>query len=432
MGDYDAASFLSYTDSDSSLSSDFTDSVVAFGAEAVARGRVLAVPLQLPVAPIPSGLPWLARAPLPAIGVPLPCSNVRLQSAAGLPLRTFSLDGGQRRINYVDTADLAFARSVPPPSQLPLLLIHDFPAGPHVYARLLISLAARGLRAICPTLRGYGPGDGQLVIREPSETLLAMDSSTAPARPFHSIRDQASDFAALLSLLGLSRVVVVGQNWSTIVASHFTLLYPQLVSGLVLLSVPYQPPATVYIPASLLAARADPQLGFKVYFSSDRAVDEMNAYPDFMLRSFLRGGGQAEADTVARLSSVDIRDKEQTMNMLRSGIVPSPLFSLSDEAFLVAWLASIGGTKGPLAWWRAEPTTIREFAGVATEIASPVLFVAGSWQRFARESNRVEMRRLCGDLVEKTLEGIGVCPALETPDVVAANIVEWMSMKGLQ
>ncbi|KAI9008680.1 Alpha/Beta hydrolase protein [Hyaloraphidium curvatum] len=332
---------------------------------------------------------------------PPPWTPAQLQAAAGLPLQTF--DFGGRALHFVDTGGGR-------PGAPPLLLVHDFPTGPHAYARLIPALAARGLRAICPTLRGYGPG-GQ-----------------AP----YSVRGLADDFAALLAYLCVPRAVVVGQNWGTIPASHFALLRPDLAAGLVLLSVPYQPPAAIYIPVALLAAKADPLLGFKSYYQSRFAVADSDAHPEFVLRCFLRGGGEAEFAVVRRLSAVDIRDRTAALRILEAGVAPSPLLSPQDEAFLVAWLRSIGGTAGPIGWWNAEANTVQEMRGVPHGIACPVMFAAGTWQRFASEANRADMRRLCADLEERELEGAGVCPALERPDEVANLISEWLERKGLR
>lgn len=105
----------------------------------------------------------------------------------------------------------------------PVVLLHGFPELWYSWRHQLPSLAAAGYHAVAPDRRGYGGTD-------------APESIEA-----YSMLNMTADVAGLLDALGEEKAVVVGHDWGAPIAWHCALLYPQRVSAVAALSVPYLP-----------------------------------------------------------------------------------------------------------------------------------------------------------------------------------------------
>ncbi|MEV4616980.1 alpha/beta hydrolase [Kitasatospora sp. NPDC049258] len=104
-----------------------------------------------------------------------------------------------------------------------VLLLHGFPESWYSWRHQLTALADAGYHAVAPDQRGYGATGG------PDEV------------DRYSILHLAGDALGLIPALGADRAVVVGHDWGAPVAWHTALLRPDLVRGVVGLSVPPYP-----------------------------------------------------------------------------------------------------------------------------------------------------------------------------------------------
>ncbi|GFP87544.1 bifunctional epoxide hydrolase 2, partial [Phtheirospermum japonicum] len=104
-----------------------------------------------------------------------------------------------------------------------VLFLHGFPELLYTWRHQMLSLSARGYRAIAPDLRGYGDSDAP----------PCASSYTA----FHII----GDLVGLLDALGLDRVFLVGHDWGAMMAWYFCLIRPDRIRALVNMSVVFQP-----------------------------------------------------------------------------------------------------------------------------------------------------------------------------------------------
>ncbi|GAA1197906.1 pimeloyl-ACP methyl ester carboxylesterase [Kitasatospora gansuensis] len=101
-----------------------------------------------------------------------------------------------------------------------VLLLHGFPESWYSWRHQLVALAEAGYHAVAPDQRGYGGTGG------PDE----VDQ--------YSLLHLSGDVLGLLPALGADRAVVVGHDWGAPVAWTSALLRPDLVRGVVGLSVP--------------------------------------------------------------------------------------------------------------------------------------------------------------------------------------------------
>src|SRR3954466_16065585 len=112
-----------------------------------------------------------------------------------------------------------------------VLLLHGFPQFWWTWRHQLTGLAAAGLRAVAPDLRGYGASD-------------------KPPRGY-DLPTAAADAAAVIRALGEQDAVVVGSDWGGLVAWTMAALHPRSVRRLVVVSAAH--------PRRLRASVADPR-----------------------------------------------------------------------------------------------------------------------------------------------------------------------------
>ncbi|CAA6675565.1 unnamed protein product [Spirodela intermedia] len=103
-----------------------------------------------------------------------------------------------------------------------VVFLHGFPEIWYSWRHQMIAVADAGFRAIAPDFRGYG------LSQQPPEPENASWSDFDRRPPLYP-----------RSLLSLSRVFVVARDFGAMVAYQFALLFPNRVSGVVTLSVPF-------------------------------------------------------------------------------------------------------------------------------------------------------------------------------------------------
>jgi pimeloyl-ACP methyl ester carboxylesterase len=104
-----------------------------------------------------------------------------------------------------------------PADGIPAVLLHGFPYDPRTYDAVAPALAAAGIRAIVPYLRGYGPTR----FRDPATPRSGEQAALG------------MDLVALIEALKLDRPVVAGYDWGGRAACVAAALRPDLVRGLV-------------------------------------------------------------------------------------------------------------------------------------------------------------------------------------------------------
>jgi len=102
-----------------------------------------------------------------------------------------------------------------------VVLLHGFPEFWYSWRRQLPALAAAGLRAIAPDLRGYNESDRPPGVGQYRAKLLV------------------EDLASLLRSQPDGQAIVVGHDWGGILAWRLAALHPELVRKLVILNAPH-------------------------------------------------------------------------------------------------------------------------------------------------------------------------------------------------
>ncbi|KAI0650493.1 alpha/beta-hydrolase [Trametes meyenii] len=157
--------------------------------------------------------------------------------------RTELLSTG-RRYHFVDQRPINYD----PATSKTLVCIHGFPDFWYGWRYQIKPWVELGYRVVVPDALGYGGSD------------KPQDAAEYTARKI------SNDIAALLDLLQLPKAVIIGHDWGCFIASRFALWHPDRLLSLVLLSIPFIPPAKVYTPLEKLVERV-PNWGYQLFFA---------------------------------------------------------------------------------------------------------------------------------------------------------------------
>jgi pimeloyl-ACP methyl ester carboxylesterase len=102
-----------------------------------------------------------------------------------------------------------------------VLLIHGWPESWYSWRHQLVGLAKAGYHAVAPDMRGYGDTDAPADASE------------------YRIDKLAGDVVGVIDALGEQQAAIVGHDWGAIVVWDTAILYPQRISGVIGMSVPY-------------------------------------------------------------------------------------------------------------------------------------------------------------------------------------------------
>lgn len=167
----------------------------------------------------------------------------------------------QRRVRSVDVGGLSLSITEQKPSQQtgkpPVLLLHGFPDIGYTWRHQMNAIAGAGHHVIAPDQRGYGWSDAP----EPIEA--------------YNIFELVGDAIGLLDAEGIDRCLLVGHDWGAIVAWHVALMRPDRLSGLALMSVPYQPRTELSVPDHIRATDPEGSFSYILAFQEEGAAESL-------------------------------------------------------------------------------------------------------------------------------------------------------------
>jgi pimeloyl-ACP methyl ester carboxylesterase len=264
-----------------------------------------------------------------------------------------------------------------------VLCLHGFPDHAPSLRTMLESLAAAGLRAVAPFMRGYSP-------------------STTEARTFESAA-LAGDVLGLGGALASGAdLMIVGHDWGAIAAMHAAVLQPDRVRRLVTIGAPH--PATM-----ARALREDPEQQrrswYQFLFLATGFAEKVVADRDF---AFLE-----------RL----IRDWS-----------PRPPFAPEEWYAVRRTLASRGTLTAALRYYRSafgqeprDPVLARDAARWSEPVRVPTLAIYGDRDGcIDPEVHAAQAEHFLGDFRLMRVSGAGHWPHLEDPRRVLPEIVGFL------
>jgi len=279
----------------------------------------------------------------------------------------------------------------------PIVLCHGWPEHAYSWRHQIPALAAAGYHVIVPNQRGYG-------------------NSSRPAEvEYYDIAHLTGDLAALLDHFGYRDAVFVGHDWGANVVWSMALLYPDRVSRIINLALPYQPRTPV------------PWIEFM----------ESVFGPDNYFVHFNRQPGVADA-------ILDAHTERFLRNLFRKNLPPAPpepgmmminlataaatagdsVMSGEDLAVFIAAFEETGFT-GSINWYRNMDRNWHILADVDPIVRQPALMIYGAQDMIPPSENitdfvpNVEVRTLdCGHWIQQ-----------EKPEETTRAILDWLAVR---
>lgn len=158
----------------------------------------------------------------------------------------------------------------------PVLLVHGWPDSARVWRHQVPFLAANGFHVIAPDMRGFGRSE------RPDDVAA------------YALTNAVEDLVQVLDDANVARAHLVGHDWGAAVAWLMTMLHPDRVERLVVLSVPH--------PFAPRTMRQHEMSWYQLFFQFE-GVAEATLQADgwAWLREFTRGDGDVEQN-IADLS----------------------------------------------------------------------------------------------------------------------------------
>ena len=286
------------------------------------------------------------------------------------------------------------------------LLLHGFPESWYSWRHQLPALADAGFRAVAPDVRGYGRTD-------------APDSIES-----YTMKNHTADFIGLLDAFGVEKAVVVGQDWAAVMAWHCALLYPDRVSAVVGMSVPYSPRAPM--PPTQLFKRAFGDNFFYMLYFQEPGIAEAELEADVRrsLRMFLYSASGDAPEGAATPG------KKKGAKFLDGMPEPDELPAWLSEADLDFYTAEFErtGFHGALNRYRNMDRDWEELPQLAgAKVQQPALFIAGDRDPVSRFTNLDRMKANVPNLRETVvLSGCGHWTPQERPAEVNAALIRFL------
>ncbi len=266
----------------------------------------------------------------------------------------------------------------------PVVLIHGFPEIAYSWRHQVPALAEAGLRAIAYDQRGFGGSSKPEAIDEYGLTTLV------------------DDLIGLLDAGGIDRAALVGHDWGSIVVWSAALMFPDRVSKVVSLNVPYRGwcagfPSTEYIQQDETLRE---RFSYVLYFQEvGRAEKGFARSPsDWLKRSYLGVTADTEFQTAEE-------------------------FGVYVEAF------TNGGIVGPINYYRNIDANLKATAHLKdAPVTQPTLMVTTDYDPILPASLAEGMDRWVPDLEVAHVEGSGHWTQQEQPDRVNQILIEFLAV----
>ena len=206
-----------------------------------------------------------------------------------------------------------------------VLCVHGWPELWYSWRHQISYLSQQGFTVAAMDVRGYGGSS------KPTEIAA------------YTLKQLASDAAAVARALSDEPVVLVGHDWGAPIAWNTALLYPNFVRAVANLSVPYLPGGAAAFVDILARAYAD-RFIYQVYFQAEGVV-ETELEPDVataLRKIYFALSGEAPQDSW-------LAHKPKEAKLLDGMITPDPFPAWLSDVDLQVYVDAFkaGGFRGP-------------------------------------------------------------------------------------
>ena len=266
----------------------------------------------------------------------------------------------------------------------PVVLVHGFPELAYSWRHQLPALAGAGLRAIAYDQRGYGGSSKPEPIDQYGLTTLV------------------DDLIGLLDAEDIGNAALVGHDWGSIVVWSAALLYPDRVSKVVSLNVPYR--------------------GWCAGFPSTDYLQQDDALRD-------RFGYVLYFQEVGRTEKAFARSPADWLKRSYHGVTADTDFQSGDEFAVYVDAFTEGGIAGPINYYRNIDANLEATAHLKdAPVTQPTLMVTTDYDPVLPASLAEGMDRWVPDLRVAHVADSGHWTQQEQPDRVNEILIEFLAV----
>lgn len=292
-----------------------------------------------------------------------------------------------------------------------LILVHGWPELWYSWRHQIKPLARAGYRVVAPDVRGYG------------------GSAKPDAVEAYDMESLTADIAGLIDTLGEDTAILIGHDWGSPICWNTATFYPERVSAIGILSVPYH--RRLDIPETELWRRLyGDDFFYQLYFQAEGVAEaELEADISSALRKiyFTLSGDDPVPDRWL--------DPTPRQNLLDPFVDPDRFpdwLSETDIDYLVSNFRK-SGFRGPLNRYR---NAERDHANLplmnAGPLRQPSCFIGGSrdaTRHFVPGHDLYEdVGRRCDDLrLGQIIEGAGHWVQQEAPEAVTESLLAFLA-----
>lgn len=294
-----------------------------------------------------------------------------------------------------------------------VIMVHGFPESWYSWRHQIGPVAEAGYTVAAIDVRGYG------------------GSAKPEAVDAYTLERITADVAGVADALGGGRAILMGHDWGAPIVWNTALLYPEKITAVAGLSVPYLPQgefAFIDVVRKIFTERG--RFFYQVYFQDEGVAEaELEADVRGALRRFVYAISGDAPDGTWPL------DKPHGAALLDRLPDPDPFPAWLTEADIDYYTAEFerSGFRGPLNRYRnhhRDHAFLRPRA--ATPIAQPSLFIGGTRDlamKMLPGADMVAMMKpnLTGLRSAHMLEGIGHWTQQEAPEEVTRLLLDWLA-----
>lgn len=259
-----------------------------------------------------------------------------------------------------------------------ILCVHGWPELSYSWRHQIAHFSKLGFKVAALDVRGYG------------------DSSRPYPIEAYTMRNIASDVAAVIDALGGGHAILFGHDWGAPIVWNTTLIYPDKVRGVAGLSVPYMPRGEQSF-LKLAEAVYAGKFFYQLYFQQEGVAEAEfeRDVRDSLRRIYYSASGDFRAESAGAFMA-----KAPGAGFLDGLPDPKPFPAWMSEQDLDAFTAAFqkSGFRGPLNRYRAQNIDfdeLSEFKGA--KITRPACFIAGERDPVRRFVPGIDLYERAGD-----------------------------------
>ena len=282
----------------------------------------------------------------------------------------------------------------------PVVLCHGFPELWFSWRHQIPALAMAGFRAIALDQRGYGESDAPPEIED------------------YGLQNLLGDLLALLDALALPRAIFIGHDWGSVVVWNLALRYPERVSAVASLNLPFRPRS----PINPLERMPE----YQRYFQTPGVAEaELDAEVERFFRLTMRGSDPEEKS--GELSPIfRIGKRGGLLAGLPEDPPPSAILTAEDLNYYVRSFKRTG-FRGGLNWYRNIERNWKWNAEMDDrKIEQPALMVTAGKDSVLTPALAEGMEEWVPNLTRAHIENCGHWTQQEHPQQVNRFLIDWL------